>query len=85
MYLISSFNPILIIILLADYEDVLKNHGDKKEGQRVKSYDMMFVQLKEAIKRFSLPLPLLFECDGIDRTSMTYFNTCEKVHCCPTF
>ena len=85
MYLITHLYPILIIILLADYEDVLKKHGDKKEGQRVKSYDMMFVQLKEAIKRFSLPLPLLFECDGIDRTSMTYFNTREKVLHCSTF
>ena len=59
--------------------DVLKKRGDLREGQRVYSYDLVYMTLKDTFNRFSLPLPLTFQSAIIDRTSMTYFNTSEEV------
>ena len=65
--------------VLSGLDDVLKQKRDKREGQRILTYDLMFLALKAAIAQYNLPVPLVFQSSHIDRTSMTYFNTCEEV------
>ena len=59
---------------------VLKNPKDKRgEGQVQANYDRVFRKVQIAIEEHGLVKPVLFDCDGIDRKSLVYFNTNQEV------
>ena len=60
-------------------EGVLRVPGDRKEAQRILTYDLMYSTLKDIIELYHLPVPLLFQCQDIDRLCKTFFNTCDQV------
>ena len=59
---------------------VMRNPKDKRgEGQVLVNYDRVYVAVKAAIDKYSLPKPALFQSDGIDRRSSVYFSTNQEV------
>ena len=58
---------------------VLNKPGDKREGQVIVSYDRIYSTLKEAGVQHGCRVPPVFQSDGIDRRSSTYFNTNSEV------
>ena len=43
------------------------------------NYDRVFMAVNTAIQEYGLERPALFQSEGIDRRSMTYFNTNNEV------
>ena len=64
---------------LADISDVLNNPKDKREGQIILQYDNIFKACQDAITRFNLDAPPLFNSGDIDRTALIYFNHQQEV------
>ena len=64
---------------------MLRVPGDRKEAQRIMTYDLMYSTLKDMIELYQLPVPLLFQCQGIDRLCKTFFNRCDQVRGCFNF
>ena len=60
-------------------DPVLRVPGDKREGQLIVNFDRVFMAVENAIEEYGLERPDLFKADGIDRRSMTYFNTNNEV------
>ena len=58
---------------------VLKKSGDKRECQLLANYDRVYMYLRDMAITYNIPLPDLFEKDGIDRTCMIYFNSNQEV------
>ena len=67
---------------MEDLAAVLKKPDDKRDGQVVAQYDRFYIAVKDRAVEFGIPLPPLFETDGIDRTALIYFNTDEEVYIC---
>ena len=58
------------------YEGILKVDGDPREGQVLLNYDRVHGVLQDAIERYKLERPLLYQCSttSIDRTTLTFYN-----------
>jgi len=64
--------------IIRGLEGVLRVPGDRKEAQRIMTYDLMYFTLKDIIELYPLPVPLLFQGEGIDRLCKTFFNRCDQ-------
>ena len=64
---------------MTDFDGLLKTPGDRREGQLVANYDRVYKTLEAAIEAHSLPKPIMFQSETINRTSLLYFNTDEEV------
>ena len=59
------------------YEGILRKDGDPREGQVMVNYDRVHSVLDDAVDRFDLERPLLFQKSSIDRTALTFFTKRE--------
>ena len=50
-----------------------QEEGDEREGQILRDFDTLFYELLEAIDKFELPAPPLFQ-RPVNHTCLTHFN-----------
>jgi hypothetical protein len=76
---LDAFLPRITQVQLTDISDVLANPKDKRQGQIILQYDIIFKACQDAITRFSLDTPPRFSSGDIDRTALIYFNHPQEV------
>ena len=60
---------------LSEYDGILKEDGDDRQGQILLNFDRVYSALQSGISRYDLEPPLVFQYKyGIDRRALTFYN-----------